>query len=168
MQAVYIESHGGPEVLTLGERPEPVIESHQVKIRVRASGLNRLDIYTREGDRGLRREFPPPLILGGDCAGDVTEVGDRVRGLSPGDRVVVNPKITCQQCPACLAGQDDLCPRPLFMGSAMDGSYAEVVAVPAVNVHAIVDDVSYEDAAAVPTTFLPVSKMLVRRVQPQA
>jgi NADPH:quinone reductase-like Zn-dependent oxidoreductase len=165
MQAVYIESHGGPEVLTHGERPEPAAQPHHVKIRVRASSLNRLDIYTREGDRGLRRQFPPPLILGGDCAGDVVEVGDMVRGISPGDRVVVNPKFTCQQCAECLAGHDDLCPAPQFMGSAVDGSYAELVSVPAANVHVITDTVSYEQAAAAPTTFLPVWAMLVRRLQ---
>ena len=165
MHAVYIESHGGPEVLTYGERPEPVIEARQVKIQVRASSLNRLDMYTRAGDRGLRRQFPPPLILGGDCAGDIVEVGEQVRGLSVGDRVVVNPKLTCQQCPACLAGRDDLCPRPQFMGSAMDGSYSELVAVTGVNVHPLVEGVTYEDAAAVPTTFLPVWNMLMRRIQ---
>ena len=168
MQAIYIESHGGPDVLTLGERPEPKVEPNEVLIRVRASALNRLDIYTREGDRGLRREFPPPLILGGDCAGEIVEVGEQVRGLSTGDRVLVNPKITCQQCPACLAGQDDLCPRPQFMGSALDGSYAELTAVPAVNVHPIVNEVSYEQAAAVPTTFLPMWNMLQRKIQLKA
>ena len=165
MQAVYIEAHGGPDVLTYGERPDPAIEPHQVMIRVRATALNRMDLYTREGGRGLRREFPPPLILGGDCAGDVVETGAGVSGLKPGDRVVVNPRFSCQQCPACLAGQDDLCPRPRFMGSAMDGSYAELVAVPAANAHIIADSVSYDEAAAVPTTFLPVWNMLVRRVR---
>ena len=81
MQAVYIEAHGGPEVLTHGERPEPATLPQQVKIQVGASSLNRLDLYTRNGDRGLQREFPPPLILGGDCAGQITEVGSEVRGF---------------------------------------------------------------------------------------
>ena len=165
MQAVYIEAHGGPEVLTHGQRPEPEIDSHQVKVRVRASGLNRLDLYTREGGRGLRREFPPPLILGGDCAGEVVEAGSQVSTVKPGDRILVNPRLSCQQCPACLSGRDDLCPRSSFMGSAIDGSYAELVAVPAANVHAIDDRVSYEEAAALPTTYLPVWNMLVRRMQ---
>ena len=110
MQAVYIESHGGPEVLTLGNRPDPIVRPNEVKVRVRATSLNRLDLYTREGDRGLRREFPPPLILGGDCAGEVVETGGQVADLKTGDRVVVNPKFTCHQCPACLAGQDDSMP----------------------------------------------------------
>ena len=165
MKAVYIESHGGPEVLTFGERPEPSSKPNEVKVRVRASALNRLDLYTRAGDRGLAREFPPPLILGGDCAGDLVEVGDQVTGLTAGDRVAVNPKITCGQCPQCLAGRDHLCPRPRFMGSATDGSYAELAVMPAANVHPIAEGVSYEQAAAVPTTFLPVWNILVRRGQ---
>jgi NADPH:quinone reductase-like Zn-dependent oxidoreductase len=163
MKAVYIEAHGGPEVLTCGERPEPEIRSHEVKVRVRAAALNRLDIYTREGGRGLRREFPPPLILGGDCSGDVVEVGNEVVGLKSGDRVVVNPLIDSSQLGAYPPGVS--APPPQFMGSAVDGSYAEYVAVPAANAHPIAESVSYEQAAAVPTTFLPVWNLMVRRAQ---
>ena len=165
MQAVYIESHGGPEVLTYGERPDPQVGVGEVKLKVRATALNRLDLYTREGGRGLQREFPPPLILGGDCAGEIAEVGAGVNGLKEGDRVIVNPRLSCQQCPVCLSGQDDLCRRSQFLGSAIDGSYAEYLSVPAANVHAISDQVTFEQAAAVPTTYLPVWNMLVRRLQ---
>ena len=165
MQAVYIESHGGPEVLTYGERPDPQVGAGEVKLKVKATALNRLDLYTREGGRGLQREFPPPLILGGDCAGEIAEVGAGVNGLKEGDRVVVNPRLSCQQCPACLAGQDDLCRRSQFLGSAIDGSYAEYLSVPAANVHAISGQVTFEQAAALPTTYLPVWNMLVRRLQ---
>ena len=156
MKAVYIESQGGPEVLTYGERPEPEVKQGEVKVRVKATSLNRLDLYTRAGGRGLDREFPPPLILGGDCAGEVAECGDGVVLLNPGDRVVVNPRITCMQCLACMAGQDDLC-----------GSYAEYVVVPAVNAHLLVDSVAFEEAAAAPTTYLPVWNMLHRKLQLQ-
>ena len=165
MQAVYIEAHGGPEVLTVGERPEPEVQPGEVKLRVRATALNRLDLYTREGGRGLAREFPPPLILGGDCAGEVVECGSGTIGFKPGDRVVVNPRLSCQQCAPCLAGQDDLCRQSRFLGSALDGSYAEFLSVPAANTHLIGDSVSYEQAAAAPTTYLPVWNMLVRRLQ---
>ena len=165
MQAVYIESHGGPEVLTYGERPDPQAGAGEVKLKVRATALNRLDLYTREGGRGLQREFPPPLILGGDCAGEIVEVGAGVSRLKEGDRVVVNPRLSCQQCPVCFAGQDDLCRRSQFLGSAIDGSYAEYLSVPAANVHAISDQVTFAQAAAVPTTYLPVWNMLVRRLQ---
>ena len=165
MKAVYIEAHGGTEVLKYGTRPDPVAKPDEVKVRVRAVALNRLDLYTRAGGRGLRRSFPPPLILGGDCAGDVVEVGDQVSELKTGDRVVINPRTSCQQCPACLSGRDDLCPRSRFMGTSSDGSYAEFVTAAATNAHIIADSVSYEEAAAVPTTFLPVWNMLLRRAQ---
>ncbi len=165
MQAVYIEAHGGPEVLTYGERPEPQAQAGEVKIRVKATALNRLDLYTRDGGRGLEREFPPPLILGGDCAGEIVECGDGVAVLKPGDRVVVNPRLSCMQCAPCLAGQDDQCRRPRFLGSAIDGSYAEYISIPAANAHLLEDSVSFEQAAAVPTTYLPVWNMLVRRLQ---
>ena len=167
MKAVYIESQGGPEVLTYGEWPEPEVKQGEVKVRVKATSLNRLDLYTRAGGRGLDREFPPPLILGGDCAGEVAECGDGVVLLKPGDRVVVNPRITCMQCPACMAGQDDLCRRESFLGSSINGSYAEYVVVPAVNAHLLVDSVSFEEAAAAPTTYLPVWNMLHRKLQLQ-
>lgn len=165
MQAVYIEAHGGPEVLILGERPDPIVEPGQVKLRVRATALNRLDLYVRGGGRGLQREFPPPLILGGDCAGEIVEIGAGVNGFKIGDRVVVNPKLTCQQCASCLAGQDDQCRSTQFLGSALDGSYAEFLSLPAANACLISDNVTYEQAAAVPTTYLPVWNMLVRRLQ---
>ncbi|MCH2511896.1 MAG: alcohol dehydrogenase [Chloroflexi bacterium] len=165
MQAVYIEAHGGPEVLTYGERPEPQVQAGEVKIKVRATALNRLDLYTRDGGRGLEREFPPPLILGGDCAGEIAEVGDGVAGFKPGDRVVINPRLSCMQCAPCLAGQDDLCRRSRFLGSAIDGSYADYISLPAANAHLLADSVSFEHAAAAPTTYLPVWNMLVRRLQ---
>ena len=134
-------------------------------MRVRATALNRLDLYTRAGDRGLERQFPPPLILGGDCSGEVAAVGAGVAGLKEGDRVVINPRLSCQQCAACLSGQDDLCRRSQFLGSALDGSYAEYLSVPAANAHVVTGDVGFEQAAAIPTTYLPVWNMLVRRLQ---
>ncbi|PKB70772.1 MAG: hypothetical protein BZY87_09650 [SAR202 cluster bacterium Io17-Chloro-G6] len=165
MKAVYIEAHGGPEVLTYGERPEPQAQAGEVKIRVKATALNRLDLYTRDGGRGLEREFPPPLILGGDCAGEIVDCGDGVAGMKPGDRVVVNPRLSCMQCAPCLAGQDDLCRRSRFLGSAIDGSYAEFISIPAANAHLLADSVTFEQAAAAPTTYLPMWNMLVRRLQ---
>ena len=163
VKAVYIEGHGGPEVLIFGERPEPIIEPHELKVRVGACSVNRLDTYTRAGVRGTRREFPPPLILGGDAAGEVVEVGGQVGGFSIGDRVVVNPRISCGACSYCLAGNDDLCSTAKFMGTDIDGSYAEYIKVPETNAHLIAPHVSYEEAASAPTVYLPVWNMLIRR-----
>jgi len=165
MKAVFIESHGGPEVLRYGEQPDPVMESHEVKVRVRVVALNRLDTYVRAGVRGQRRQFPPPFILGGDASGEVTEVGSRVEGIVVGQRVVINPRISCGLCSFCLSGEDDLCSSSRFMGSAINGSYAEYVKVPAVNVYPIADNVPFEEAAAVPTVYLPMWNMLIQKAQ---
>ena len=163
MKAVYIEAHGDVDVLQYGDRPDPTPESGDVVVSVQASALNRLDIFTRQGQRGLEREFPPPLILGGDTAGEVVTTGASVSTLKVGDRVIVNPRLACGVCQWCGSGRDDLCRRSRFLGTARDGSYAELVSVPEVNAYALDGSVAYEDAAAVPTTYLPVWNMAVRR-----
>ena len=71
MKAVYITEHGGIEALTYGEVQDPEVGPNDVKIRVRACALNRLDLYTRAGARGTRINFNGPHILGGDVSGDV-------------------------------------------------------------------------------------------------
>ena len=163
MKAVYITEHGGTEALTYGDLPEPDIGPNDVKVRVRACALNRLDIYTRQGARGTRIRFKGPHVLGGDVAGDVVEVGSEVSRVSPGERVVVNPRVTCSQCRFCLSGEEELCARAGMVGSTLSGGYAEYVSVPAVNVEPIPDTLSYEQAASLPTVFLPCWTILVRK-----
>ena len=163
MKAVYITEHGGVEALTYGDLPEPTIAPHDVKIRVRACALNRLDLFTRAGVRGTRIKFDGPHILGGDFAGDVAEVGDEVTRVKPGDRVVVNPRLTCGQCRFCIGGEDELCEMARMLGSNTSGSYAEYVGVPAVNTVALPDSMSYEEAASLPTVFMPCWTLLMRR-----
>ena len=165
MKAVYIQEHGGPEALIYGDRPEPTPGPTEVKVRVRACALNRLDVYTRAGVRGTRRSSTDPLILGCDAAGDVVEVGADVRALAVGDRVVVEPAMSCGIYRFCVSGHDDLCAERQMIGSNRDGGYAEYLAAPAVNAFVIPDEVSYEAAAALPTTFMPVWRIVVRQGQ---
>ena len=163
MKAVYITEHGGIDALTYGDLPEPEPGPNDVKIRVRACALNRLDLYTREGARGTRVRFDGPHVLGGDVAGDVVEVGSEVTRLQPGERVVVNPRLTCRQCRFCISGEEELCERPGMLGSTTSGGYAEYVSLPAVNAVTLPDALSYEQAASLPTVFLPSWTILVRK-----
>ena len=165
MKAVYITEHGGPEALIYGERPEPTIAADEVKVRVRACALNRLDVYTRAGVRGTKRATTEPLILGNDAAGEVVEIGEGVGSVKVGDRVVLDPVLACGQCPACRAGNDALCLRRQMLGGTVDGGYAEYVKAPASNAYLIPDDMSFEEAAALPTTFMPSWRILVRQGQ---
>ena len=163
MKAIYITQHGGVEALTYGDRPEPSIGPNDVRLRVRACSLNRLDLYTRAGVRGTRLPLNEPHILGGDVAGEVREVGSEVSRVRPGDRVVVNPRLTCGQCQYCVGGEEELCLRPGMLGSTTNGGYAEQVEAPAVNAVLLPDSVSYEQAASLPTVFMPCWSILIRR-----
>ena len=168
MKAVYLTEHGGTDVLTYGELPEPEPGPNDVKVRVRACALNRLDVYTRQGARGTRIRFRGPHVLGGDVSGDIVEVGSEVSRVNVGDRIVVNPRITCNQCRFCLSGEEELCGSGGMLGSAISGGYAEYVTVPAVNVEPVQDSLSYVQAASLPTVFLPCWTILVRRAQLKA
>ena len=66
MKAVYIEEHGSVDVLKYGDLPDPDFGPNDVKVRVRACALNRKDIYTRAGIRGMRLPLTEPHVLGGD------------------------------------------------------------------------------------------------------
>ncbi len=165
MKAVYIQEHGGVEVLTYGEQPEPVIGPTEIKVRVRACSLNRLDVFIRMGVRGTKLDLTQPHILGSDVAGDVLEAGTQVVEVKAGDRVVINPRVTCGQCRYCLAGDDEFCPRVGTIGRAINGGYAEYVKAPGVNACLLPDSLSYEEAASLPTVFMPMWAMLIRRAR---
>ena len=164
MKAVYMTEHGGTDVLQYGDMPEPEIGPNDVKVRVRAASLNRLDVYTRAGVRGTRRrDFDSPHILGGDAAGKIVELGSEVRGREIGQRVVVNPRMTCNQCRWCASGEDEFCENSGMLGSSRSGSYAEYVGVPATSTVPIPGSLSFEEAATLPTVYLPSWTILVRK-----
>ena len=155
MKAVFMLEHGNTEVLQYGDVPEPVIDENEVKIRVKACGINRLDIFTRAGKRGVKVNFDGPHILGGDVAGDVVETGESVKNLKIGQRVVVNPRLVCSKCNDCLNGNDESCTRYRMLGTSINGGYAEYTKTHKDNVFEIPDNLSYEGAAALPTVYVP-------------
>jgi putative PIG3 family NAD(P)H quinone oxidoreductase len=121
MRAVIASGAGGPDVLSLGEAPDPVAAAGEVVVDVAAAGLNRADLLQRQGF------YPPPpgasATIGMECSGIVSEVGDGVTGWQVGDRV----------CALLSAG-----------------GYAERVAVPAGQVMAIPSGIGLVEAAALP------------------
>ena len=163
MKAVYITGHGGVEALTFGDLPKPEHGPNDVLVRVRACGVNRLDLFTRAGVRGTRLALDGPHVLGGDAAGDVVELGSEVTRVRVGDRVVIDPRLTCGQCAPCIRGEDELCESPGMIGTTRSGSYAQYVAAPHANVVPLPDGLSYEEAASMPTVFLPCWSILLRR-----
>jgi NADPH:quinone reductase-like Zn-dependent oxidoreductase len=147
VRAVRIHEDGGPEVLVLEKAPDPEPGPGEVLVRLRASALNHLDVWIRKGMPSV----PKPRILGADGAGVVDALGDGVTGFALGERVVLNPGIE--------AGDG----RIHVIGEHGDGTNAELIAVPATNVHPIPEGLSFEEAAAFPLVFETAYRMLVTR-----
>jgi NADPH:quinone reductase-like Zn-dependent oxidoreductase len=163
MKAVIFKEHGGPEVLQYAEAPEPVIKANEVLVEVRACALNHLDVWARKGLPGI--EIPLPHILGNDIAGVVREAGELVTWVRGGDEVMLQPGVSCGHCLECLRGMDNLCPEYDILGYRRDGGYAERVAAPGVNVIPKPQNLSWEEAAALPLVTVTAWHMLVARAQ---
>jgi len=161
MKAVVFDRFGGPEVLELREVPDPKPRPDEVRVEVKACGINHLDLWVRKGLRGLDPEMPH--ILGNDVVGIAREVGALVRHVKPGDKVLVCPTLSCGVCPACLAGDDNLCRHYDVLGRKRNGGYAEQVAVPGVSCLPYPENLDWPQAAAVPLVFLTAWHMLVGR-----
>lgn len=152
-------------MLEYAEVTDPQIRANEVLVEVRGCALNHLDIFVRRGMPGI--EIPLPHILGCDVSGVVREVCDLVTWVKPGDEVMVQPGVSCGHCEACLSGQDNLCREYDMIGYRRDGGYAELVAVPAVNVIPKPPQLSWEEAAALPLVTVTAWHMLVTRANVQ-
>src|SRR5437588_7433518 len=165
MHAIIFSQHGGPEVLQVGEVPKPQIKANEVLVEVRACALNHLDVWVRNGLPGIK--IPLPHILGCDVAGVVREVGELVTWAKSGDEVMVQPGVSCGHCAECLAGRDNMCDEYDIIGYRHDGGYAELVAVPGVNLIPKPKSLSWPEAAALPLVILTAWHMLVARADVQ-
>jgi NADPH:quinone reductase-like Zn-dependent oxidoreductase len=161
MKAVRFHEHGTSEVLRYEDAPDPVVSSTEVLVRVKACALNHLDIHLRRGVRKMSL----PHIVGADVSGEVAAVGAEVRGWKAGQKVLLQPGVSCGVCAACLSGDDNLCRQYAVLGSAGDGGYAELVKVPEANVLPYPEGLSWEQAAAVPLAFLTAWHMLINRAR---
>jgi NADPH:quinone reductase-like Zn-dependent oxidoreductase len=137
VKAIRIHEDGGPEVLRYEDAPDPVPAEGEVLVHLRAASLNHLDLWIRKGLPSV----PKPRILGADGAGV----------LDSGERVVINP------------GIEHADGRISVVGEHMDGTHAELVAVPSGNVYPIPDELSFEEAAAFPLVFETAYRMLVTK-----
>lgn len=164
MRAVLIDRQGGVDEFVLRDVPDPVPGASEVLVRVRAVSLNHLDVFARSGRNGVRLPLPQH-VLGSDIAGDVVALGADVRGVELGDRVVVNPIVSCDQCEACQRGRENLCTSSGMLGISRPGGYAELAAVPARNVFRISEDVDYDEASCLPTASLTAWRCLVHRAR---
>jgi len=166
MRAALFRQHGGPEVMEVAELPDPTPGPGQVLVRVRAAALNHIDLWLRRGLPTMKIALPH--VPGGDVCGVVAGTGAGVRGVKEGDRVVINPGISCGRCVRCLAGEDNLCPDYHLVGEHTWGGQAELLVVPAANVALAPPGPSDEQLAALPIGYLTAWQMLLDRARLKA
>lgn len=149
-------------MLEVADLPVPEPGPKEVRVRLKAAALNHLDVWVRKGVASPK--LPLPHVLGADGSGVVDAVGPGVEGFAPGDEVVINPGLSCGRCERCLAGEDNLCPRYQILGEHRHGTYAEYVVLPEANLAPKPKNLSFEEAAAIPLTFLTAWQMVVDKL----
>lgn len=163
MKAVFFHQHGGPEVLTYGELPEPEVGPEDVLVQVQAAAMNHLDLWMRRGLPG--RTLTMPHVGGCEGAGQVAKVGSSVSGIKEGDSVMITPGWSCNRCEACLSNQDSMCLSYGMLGVKRPGCFAEFVSVPAQTLYPLPTNLNYQEAASIPLVFLTAWHMLVDRAR---
>lgn len=163
MRAARLHDAGGgrAEMRIDDDVPVPTPGEGQVLVAVKACGINQVDLLSRDGQ--TPQAIPLPHISGTEVAGDIVGVGPGVTGWKAGDRVVVDPIISCGQCAACVAGTTNMCRNSRVFGVQTEGGYAEFVAAPARQLLALPKNLDYAQAAAVAVTGPTAWHMLRRR-----
>jgi len=166
MKSAFFSQHGGPAAMQYGDLPDPVLRPGEVLVQIKASAMNRVDKWVRDGWPGLKLELPH--ILGSDGSGVVAQVAEGVSAFKAGDRVVINTNIGCGGCEFCVAGQDNLCSQWQLLGETMNGTNAEYVAVPERQLLAVPEAFPLEQAAAAALVFQTAWHSLITRGQLRA
>ena len=163
MKAVQLLTHGTPGQFQFGEIPDPVPGNDEVLVRVRACGVNHLDIWLEQGD--LPMPIALPRIGGSEVAGEILALGEDVDQWRVGDRVAVQSNLYCGTCEFCLRGEDSICLNARLLGIQCDGGFAEMVKVPARCIVALPESLSYEASAALTLAGSTAMHMLTDRAE---
>ena len=137
--------YGGKDV-RVEDLPDPQVSENEILVKVKSSGICGSDVHAFEGKS---RRRVPPLILGHEFAGVVADVGSGVHDFQNGDRIVVEPIISCGRCESCKAGRTNICLDMRLIGLHAPGAFAEYVAVPADTCYALPENISFDEATLV-------------------
>jgi threonine dehydrogenase-like Zn-dependent dehydrogenase len=137
----------GIRSIKVEERAQPQTKPGEIVVKIRAAGICGSDYHVFLGPNQERRK--PGLIVGHEAAGEVDTIGDGVQGWQIGERVAIDPQITCGICHQCQNGWANLCDNMQVIGSSMrnfmNGAMCEYLSIPAKQLHRLPDNVSYEE-----------------------
>ena len=134
-----------PRRLEMTKVPRPAPKAGGLLVRVEATAICGTDLHIYAGQTPVSY----PRVPGHEAAGVVEQVGEGVGDFSPGDAVVLNPNLSCNQCEMCILGQENLCPNGRFMGRETDGSLREHLTVPRVLAFKLPSHVSFAEGALI-------------------
>jgi L-iditol 2-dehydrogenase len=162
MKAAVIEK---PYQVVVKEVDEPSIKSAEIMIKVQATGICRAEIHAYKGTHPYRL---PPVISGHEMAGDVVQVGEKVRHFAIGDRVTIEPQIGCGKCIYCLRGYTNLCKEKIILGTReWPGSFAEYITAPEETVFRLPSDISYEEGVLVEPLAVAMHSLRQAKISPR-
>jgi NADPH:quinone reductase-like Zn-dependent oxidoreductase len=161
LKAVVMHRLGEPEVLAVEDVPDPVPGPDELLVRVEATSVNRRDLWMRAGHPHPAYRVPLPAVLGNDLCGRVVETGSNVSGLQTGDRITLNPYITCGRCPYCRRERSQYC----VAFDVYHGAYAELAVVPTSLAVPVSPDVPAEHVACFANTYITAWEMLVTKAR---
>jgi alcohol dehydrogenase len=157
MRALTLIADRKIELAEMAAPPAP--GAGEVQVRVKAVGLNHIDLWGYRGMAFAKRKLP--LVVGAEAAGEVTAVGAGVSALAPGDPVVMYGALTCGKCNACRESRDNLCENVGgIMGFHVDGFARDVVTMPERLVIKAPAGIAMRDLACAPIAFATVEHML--------
>lgn len=168
MKAIAFNDHGTLDnVFYTEDLPAPTeVGPNDVRIDIKASALNRLDLWVLAGWPGL--DLHKPHIMGSDGSGIITQIGANVQNLSIGDRVAINPVHRCGLCDFCIEGRANVCDKMAIFGEHVSGFYTEQAVIPALNCLKMPDHVTHATSAAASLVFVTAWHSLIQRAQLRA
>ncbi|MHB1133624.1 MAG: zinc-dependent alcohol dehydrogenase [Chloroflexota bacterium] len=144
MKAAVLTAHYKIEMQDV---PEPEPKANEVKIKVVSAGVCGSEVHAYKGTHPFRH---PPAILGHEMAGDIVAMGANVSKFKVGDRVTVEPQVSCGACEYCRSGHPNLCLTKVVLGTqTWTGAYGEYFVAPEPIVYRIPDNVPYDDAVMI-------------------
>ena len=165
MKAVLIKKHGSCDVVKFSNIDEPDCPPEKIKVKIKNSSINHLDLWIRQGVPGLHINLP--RVLGSDAAGVITELGSKVKEFKVGDDIIIQPGVYDPSCELSKSGHENLSPSYGILGETHDGVQSEFVCLDPIHIYPMPAHLSHEEASSMGLTFMTAYEMLVKRAKVQ-
>ncbi|MFA5393908.1 MAG: alcohol dehydrogenase catalytic domain-containing protein [Candidatus Ratteibacteria bacterium] len=157
----------GKEKIEIREVPRPVPGTDEVLVRVKRVGICGSDVhYFRDGKIG-EQIITGSFVVGHEASGEVAETGSNVKGFKAGQKVAIEPGISCGKCEICLTGKPNLCTNVRFLGTPpIPGAFREYLTMPAANLMLLPENVSFEEGVLAEPMAIGLYAVNLVRVSP--